>query len=266
VTPVLQAQGLGFSVGLAHLVAEVDVEFSAGELVAIIGPNGAGKSTLLALLAGDLPASAGTVAVKHLPIGDIPPPDLSLLRALLGQGIPADIPFTAAAVVAFGRYPHRRDPANSSTRDRKIIAEAMQRTDTAHLADRTFATLSGGERTRVSLARVFAQDTPIVLLDEPTTALDPAHEEHVMSEARRLARQDGKTVITVLHDLNAAAAYADRIVLMADATVRSAGRPEEVLQEGLLTEVYGHPMKVVDHPYRGCPLVLTIDPASEDTP
>ncbi len=134
----------------------------------------------------------------------------------------------------------------------------MRRTDTAKFAGRTYATLSGGERTRVSLARVLAQQTPIVLLDEPTTALDVAHQERIMREAVRVARED-RAVIVVLHDLNAAAAYADEIVLMASSRIVAKGPPSTVLRSELLTDVYGQPMVVVDHPFRDIPLVLVGD-------
>jgi iron complex transport system ATP-binding protein len=134
----------------------------------------------------------------------------------------------------------------------------MERTDTLHLAGRVFATLSGGEKTRVVMARVFAQTAPLVLLDEPTAALDVAHQERVLREMRQLAAQE-TCVIAVLHDLNAAAFHADRIVLMAEGTIRAEGSPAEVLRAELLSAVYNQAMTVVQHPTRGCPLVLITD-------
>jgi iron complex transport system ATP-binding protein len=134
----------------------------------------------------------------------------------------------------------------------------MERTDTLHLADRIFATLSGGERTRVVMARVFAQAAPVVLLDEPTAALDVAHQERVLREMKQLAADDA-CVIAVLHDLNAAAFHADRIVLMAEGTVRAEGSPADVLNAELLSDVYDQTMAVVEHPTRACPLILITD-------
>jgi iron complex transport system ATP-binding protein len=252
---ILTADAIGYRVGDAELLAGVQMSAERGELVAIIGPNGAGKSTMLRLLGGDLAPSAGTVSIGDTRLGDIPAADLSLYRAVMGQDTPGDIPFPVRAVVAFGRYPHRRDPENTRERDAEAIEEAMERTDTVHLSERIYATLSGGERTRVDLARVFAQDAPIMLLDEPTTALDPAHEERMMAEIRRSAL-DGRAVIAVLHDLNAAAGYADRVLVVAEARLQAFGTPAEVLSDDLLTDVYGYPMRVIDHPFREGLLVV----------
>ncbi len=177
---------------------------------------------------------------------------------MLAQGGVSDVPFTSREVVAMGRHPHRRDPSNSSGADAAAIAEAMASTDTSHLAERVFATLSGGEQARVSLARIFAQATPVLILDEPTSGLDVAHEERVMGELTRRARR-GAAILAVLHDLNVAARYATRIVAMMEGTITADGPPRTVLTEPLLTRLYGYPMHVVDHPFRDCPLVLTSD-------
>ncbi len=256
--PAVAATSLTYRVGDATLVSNVDFTAARGELVAVIGPNGAGKSTLLNLLSGDLQPSEGQVVLDSVDIADALPGDLALVRSMLTQRTPVDIPYTAAQVVNMGRFPHRRDEANSAERDSAAVAEAMDRTDTSRFAGRVYATLSGGERTRVSLARVFAQKTPIVFLDEPTTALDVAHQERIMGETVRLSREQ-RAVVVVLHDLNAAAVHADRIVLMNQSEVVAGGRPREVLQEALLSEVYAQRMVVVDHPFRDCPLVLAAD-------
>ncbi len=252
------ADALTYRVGDAVLVSEVHFEAEPGALIAVIGPNGAGKSTLLNLLAGNLRPSEGRVLLNGIDAATALPGELALARSMLTQRAPIDIPYTAAQVVAMGRFPYRRDETNTSERDATAVAEAMERTDTTQFSGRVYATLSGGERTRVSLARVLAQDTPIVLLDEPTTALDVAHEERIMRETVTLSRRH-RAVIVVLHDLNAAASHADQIVLMNRGAVVARGRPRAVLQETLLSEVYAQQMVVVDHPFRDCPLVLTAD-------
>ncbi len=251
----VRAEDVTFHVDGANLVSEVNLTASRGRVLAIIGPNGAGKSTLLALLAGDVLPHEGRVLLDGAETAAAFPGDLALVRAVLTQRTPVDIPYTAAQVVEMGRFPHRRDETNTSERDAAAVADAMRRTDTTQFAARTYATLSGGERTRVSLARVLAQETPIVLLDEPTTALDVAHQERIMREAVRVSRDD-RAVIVVLHDLNAAAVYADEIVLMSRSRIVAEGPPRSVLRSGLLSEVYGQPMVVVDHPFRDVPLVL----------
>ncbi len=252
------AEAVEYCVGGATLVDGVDFAVAGGELVCVIGPNGAGKTTLVRLLAGDLAPSAGRVTIDGRPVEGYPPEALALRRAVLSQHMLPDVPFSCRAVVAMGRFPHRRDPSNSAAQDDAAVADALARAGVTEFAERPFATLSGGEQTRVALARVLAQDAPLLLLDEPTTALDVHHEELVMQVVRELAGR-GRAVVAVLHDLNTAAAYADRLVLMAGGRVRVAGPPAAVLDEALLSEVYAQPVRVVDHPFRDCPLVLVVD-------
>ncbi len=256
--PTVVAKNLSYRVGDTTLVSDVDLDVSPGELVAVIGPNGAGKSTLLNLLSGSLRPSNGHVLLNGIDISKVMPGDLALVRSILTQRELIDIPYTAGQVVEMGRFPHRRDETNTRDRDSAAVAHAMEQTDTTRFADRIYATLSKGEQTRVSLARVIAQGTPIILLDEPTTALDVAHQERIMERAVELARQQ-RTALVVLHDLNAAAVHADRIVLMNRGAIVARGQPDDVLQADLLSTVYDQPMVVVKHPFRDCPLVLTGD-------
>jgi iron complex transport system ATP-binding protein len=255
--PTIVATGATYRVQGATLVSDVDLEVAPGELVAVIGPNGAGKSTLLSLLSGDLHPTEGEVLINGIDTSRALPGDLALERSILTQREPIDIPYTASQVVAMGRFPHRRDEANTRDRDSAVIADAMAQTDTTRFSGRTYTTLSRGEQTRVSLARVIAQTTPIILLDEPTTALDVAHQERIMNLTAVLA--EDRTVVAVLHDLNAAAVHANRILVMSEGAVVADGGPHQVLQADLLTSVYAQPMVVVDHPFRDCPLVLTAD-------
>ncbi|MFQ5524555.1 MAG: heme ABC transporter ATP-binding protein [Acidimicrobiia bacterium] len=253
--PIVEANRVTYLTNGATLVADIDFTAVPGEMVAVLGPNGAGKTTLLRLLAGDLLPTDGTVTLADAATTDRSPGELSLVRSMLSDHIPVDIPFTVLSVVEMGRFPYRRDLTNSPDQDHAAVAQAMQQTDTALLAGRIFSTLSSGERTRVALARVLAQETPVVLLDEPTTALDVANRERILREAARLASQ-GKAVVAVLHDLNAAAYYADRLILMADSSVLASGTPRQVLEAELLSHVFHQRMEVIDHPFRDCPLVL----------
>ncbi len=254
--PTIVADKVTYRIQGATLVSDIEIKVSPGELVAVIGPNGAGKSTLLNLLSGTLHPTEGEVFLNGISTSHALPGDLALERSILTQREPIDIPYTAIQVVEMGRFPHRRDQANTREKDSEAVADAMAQTDTTRFAGRTYATLSKGEQTRVSLARVIAQATPIILLDEPTAALDVAHQERIMKRAVQLARQQ-RTTVVVLHDLNAAAVHADRIILMNQGTVVARGQPREVLQADLLSTVYDQPMVVVDHPFRDCPLVLT---------
>lgn len=256
--PIVVASDVTYSVDGATLINGISLSAHEGELLALAGPNGAGKSTMLRLLAGDIAPGRGTITVGGMDTQDAPPAALAKARAVMRQGRRSDVPFTATAVVEMGRFPHRSDPDSSREKDLEAIGAAMERVDVAHLAGRVFATLSGGEKTRVVMAQILAQDAPVVLLDEPTTALDVAHGERVLAETRRIA-DDGKSVVAVLHDLNAAAHYADRIILLTGGRIRVEGAPRDVLRPDLLSEVYGQPMIVQDHPTRDCPLVLTTD-------
>jgi iron complex transport system ATP-binding protein len=242
----------------ASLVSEVTLRLREGELTAVIGPNGAGKSTLIRLLGGMLRPSAGGVMVAGVDLARSSLADLARVRSILGERTTPRLSYTVAQIVDMGRYPHRNDPSNTPAGDRATVTEAMRMTGISSLASRLFTTLSQGEQTLVSMARVVAQDTPIFLLDEPTTGLDIAHQERAMTLLRTLCRQ-GRSVVAVLHDLNLAATYADRMILMSHGKVIATGPPKDVLRADLLSEVYGHPVVVVDHPFRDASLVLTAD-------
>ncbi|BDT91701.1 hemin import ATP-binding protein HmuV [Nocardia sputorum] len=233
----------------------VDFEAVAGQVVALVGPNGAGKSTLLAVLAGELAPSAGTVELEGRPLAHWTTLDMARRRAVLPQTHTVGFPFTAREVVAMGRAPWVRTERREH--DEQQIAAAMAVTDVAHLATRSFPTLSGGERARVALARVLAQDTATLLLDEPTAALDLGHQEAVLGLAAERAAA-GAAVVVVLHDLGVAAAYADRVAVLDAGGIAADGPPREVLTTELLTKVYQHPVEVLDHPVTGAQLVLPV--------
>jgi len=223
--------------------------------VAIIGPNGAGKSTLLKLLAGDLLPSAGEIRLDGVPLASYSAHELSLRRAVLPQQTILQFAFSSREVVEMGRSPYRE--RRGSRVGERMVVTAMTRTETTPLAARTYPTLSGGEQGRVSLAQVLAQDAPILLLDEPTAALDLRHQGLVMEIARELA-STGAAVLAVLHDLNLAAAHADRLAVLCDGRLVANDEPWAVLNEKLLSDVYGCPIAVCPHPVRGCPLVMPL--------
>ncbi|MBQ1121113.1 heme ABC transporter ATP-binding protein [Streptomyces sp. B15] len=231
----------------------VDLSLTAGEVLALVGPNGAGKSTLLSALAGDLPLESGTVRLGGRELGEFPPRQLAVRRAVLPQAAALAFPFTVAEVVQMGRAPWAGTPQEDE--DETAVTEAMARTEVTAFADRPFSALSGGERARVALARVLAQRTPLLLLDEPTAALDLRHQELVLALCRARAAA-GDAVAVVLHDLNLAAAYADRVALLDAGRLTGVGPPARVLTPEALTSVYRHPVEVHEHPTSGAPLVL----------
>jgi len=239
----LQAHDVDVRLGEAHVLRGVSLTVAAGELVALVGPNGAGKSTLLAALSGDVEPARGTVTLDGRPVGALAARELARRRAVLLQRQGLAFGFRVADVVAMGRAPWHRTPA--ALDDELLVAAAMERADVAPLALRLFPTLSGGEQARVSFARVLAQASPVLLLDEPTAALDVRHQEAVLGVARSAA-DEGAAVVVVLHDLSLAAAYADRVAVLSDGVVAADGPPAAVLTDELVSRVYQHPVRVVD--------------------
>ena len=253
-----ELRGVSLAVDGRALLSDVDLAVRPGELVALIGPNGAGKSTALSVLAGDVTPDAGTATIDGRPLSRIRVQELGRLRSVLLQQKGVSFSYPVREVVAMGRMPWSRLPSDGAdATDDGIVDAALASTDTAHLADRDVTTLSGGELARVSLARVLAQRCRVVLLDEPTDALDIGHQEQVLALAAGLAA-DGAAVLAVLHDLNLAAAYADRVVLLAGGRVVADGSPRDVLTGERLSAVYGHPVETVDHPVTGALLVLPV--------
>jgi iron complex transport system ATP-binding protein len=248
-----EAHGLVVRLGGRTVLDGVDLAVPAGRVLALVGPNGAGKSTLLAALAGDVPPAAGRLTLDGRPAGAWTARDLALRRAVLPQAATLTFPFTVAEVVRMGRAPWAGTPAEDQ--DEAAVAEAMAATEVTAFAGRPFGALSGGERARVALARVLAQRTGLLLLDEPTAALDLRHQELVLGVCRRRAAA-GDGVVVVLHDLGLAAAYADRVAVLHEGRIRADGPPAEVLTEELLSEVYQHPVEVLPHPGTGVRLVV----------
>jgi len=239
----LTASGVSLELGGARILSGVDLAVSGGEVVALVGPNGAGKSTLLGVLSGDLEPDGGAVLLDGRPIAARPARELARERAVLLQRQGLAFGFRVEEVVRMGRAAWHRTPA--ADQDDRLVEESMERAEVAPLALRLFPTLSGGEQARVSFARVLAQAAPVLLLDEPTAALDIRHQEAVLAVARSTAAL-GAAVVVVLHDLSLAAAYADRVCLLSAGTVAADGPPGQVLTSELLTRVYDHPVRVVD--------------------
>ncbi|PRQ11366.1 heme ABC transporter ATP-binding protein [Corynebacterium sp. 13CS0277] len=240
-TDVVVVDHLAVRAGERLLLQDVSFTARRGRVVGLIGPNGAGKSTLLAALAGDNPPAAGQVRLAGVDPYATSPKQLARTRAVMLQDVGVSFAFLVRDVVDMGRRPWAGD--ERAAHDDQVVAAAMHATEVAHLADRDVMTLSGGERARVALARVLAQQTPVVFLDEPTAALDIGHQEQALGLMRAMARA-GATVVVVLHDLTAAASYCDDIVCLGQGGIVAQGPVAEVYTSETLSTVYGWPIEV----------------------
>jgi iron complex transport system ATP-binding protein len=253
----LHADGITLGYGSYTALDGVGLHIDRGELVALIGPNGAGKSTLLAVLAGDDAPSGGAVSLDDRPLKSFRPLELSRVRSVLTQSNDVSFSFTVGQVVEMGRAPWAE--GGDTDLDAAVVTRALRDAEVDHLRDRRMPELSGGERARVAYARVRAQNCDVLLLDEPTASLDIRHQERLLSQVRAHTR-DGGSAVVVLHDLNLAAAFADRVVLLDSGRVRADGPPAEVLTPALLSDVYRYPIRLI----RGESGELTIVPDRRD--
>jgi len=235
--PMLAAQQLEVALSGRIVLHDVSLSLPSGQLVALVGPNGAGKTTLLRALAGLVP-STGTIEVGGDHLSSLSLRERAKRFGYLPQGHLVHWPLPAKDVVALGRYPHgATDPARLSPRDEQAVLRAMQATNVVEFAERPVTELSGGERSRVALARVLAVEAPIVLADEPIASLDPRYQIDVMLNLRSAADR-GVLVIVVTHDLGLAARFADTVLVLSGGRLVAQGKPEQALSEQLMGEVF----------------------------
>jgi iron complex transport system ATP-binding protein len=233
----LAAQGLNVKLAGRVVLTDISLALSPGHLVALVGPNGAGKTTLLRALAGLVP-SDGAIDVGGEALASLPLRERARRFAYLPQGHIVHWPLPARDIVALGRYPHgATDPARLSPKDTDAVLRAMRAADVMEFSERRVTELSGGERSRVALARVLAVEAPVILADEPTSSLDPRHQIDVMKTLRAAADQD-TLVIVVTHDLGLAARFADTIVVLSDGRLVSQGAPADALSEQVMADVF----------------------------
>jgi iron complex transport system ATP-binding protein len=234
----------------APALRDLSLEIRPGRTTAVLGPNGSGKSTLMRVLLGLMDPSRGTVTFGGRRVGEWGRGALARAVGVVPQGEEAVFPIPVRELVAMGRFPHLGPWRREREADRRAIGAALGRADVAHLAARPLGTLSGGERQRVRIARALAQEAPTLALDEPTAALDVAHEMAIFELLRDLAR-GGRTVLLATHNLNLASRYADRLVLLDGGAVAAEGPPAAVLTRETIERVYGWPVEVVPHPGPG---------------
>ncbi|PWJ47711.1 iron complex transport system ATP-binding protein [Quadrisphaera granulorum] len=254
--PRLEARGITIGYGKRVISTDLHALVPEGSFTAIIGPNASGKSTLLRALARLLKPTAGTVQLAGRDLQDYAPKELARALGLLPQTATAPDGITVAGLVSRGRFPHQNALDRWSLRDEEAVTRALAATGVADLATRLVSELSGGQRQRVWVAMVLAQQSDVLLLDEPTTYLDIAHQVAVMDLFQDLNRRDRHTLVAVLHDLNQAARYASHVIAVADGAVAATGRPEDVVTEETVERVFGLPCRVIEDPETGTPLVV----------
>ncbi|OKI24855.1 ABC transporter [Streptomyces sp. CB03911] len=252
----LEARGLTLAYEARTVVEGLDLTVPEGQVTVIVGPNACGKSTLLRALGRLLRPARGAVLLDGAELARIPTKQIARRIGLLPQSPVAPEGISVADLVSRGRQPHQSWWQQWSAEDEEAVTEALLRTSTTELADRSVDELSGGQRQRAWIAMALAQGTDILLLDEPTTFLDIAHQVEVLDLVRRLNVEKGRTVVAVLHDLNQAARYADHLVAMRGGRIVAQGPPAEIVTAGLVREVFGLDSVVVPDPVTGTPLVV----------
>jgi iron complex transport system ATP-binding protein len=232
------------------------MDVQASEVLALIGPNGSGKSTLIRAVSGVVPVESGRVEVGGRAVSELSVMERARYLSVVPQARNMPPAFSVYELVLLGRTPYLGWLGRAGEKDHERVRYALERTQLTALAERMVGELSGGEQQRVLLARALAQDTPVLLLDEPTTHLDLQHREALVHLVRELARARQLAVLMVLHDLNLASLYADRVSLLVDGEMQATGTPGEVLTEATLSRVYNVPVHVIPHPEYGNPLIL----------
>ncbi|MGY1456790.1 ABC transporter ATP-binding protein [Streptomyces sp. SS8] len=252
----LSGEGLTLAYDRRTIAEDLTVAIPDHSFTVVIGPNACGKSTLLRALSRMLKPAAGAVLLDGRDISSAGAKQVARTLGLLPQSSVAPEGISVSELVSRGRYPHQSLLRQWSAEDERVVSEAMSSTGVAELADRSVDELSGGQRQRVWIAMALAQQTPLLLLDEPTTYLDLAHQIDILDLCARLHQEEGRTLVAVLHDLNHAARYATHLIAMRDGRVVASGPPERIVTAELVEDVFGLPCRVIDDPETGTPLVV----------
>ncbi|MCV4234583.1 ABC transporter ATP-binding protein [Virgibacillus sp. LDC1] len=252
----LEAKGLGLSYGGDFIFENLDLTVPIGKITVFIGSNGCGKSTLLRSMARLLKPQRGSVVLNGADIASLSTKDVARKLAILPQGPTAPEGLTVMQLVKQGRYPYQSWLRQWSREDEEAVTAALTSTGLTELADRTVDSLSGGQRQRAWIAMTLAQETPLILLDEPTTYLDLTHQIEVLDLLYELNVQEQRTIVMVLHDINLACRYADHIVAIRDGSIKAEGKPGDIIDSELMQTVFQLPCEIIPDPLYGTPMCV----------
>lgn len=255
-TPVIEIKDYSFSIGGAEILKNIFLDVFDGEYLSIIGPNGAGKSTLLKCLIRIYTGGKGIIRLYGKPLSEYGQKELARFISYVPQSDGRNLDFTVYEFVLMGRYPYLSPFSSVKPSDRSAVDDALNQTETTRLSDRSINTLSGGEKQNVMIAAAIAQGAKILLLDEPTTFLDPKHQSDINRTLKRVNRASGITVISVTHDINSAAMISDRMTVLKDGRSEFSGVPSELMNNTVLEKVYNKSFVFVSHPQTGNRLIV----------
>ena len=255
---MLEVKGIHYSYGDSEVLKDATLQVNRCEIVAMVGPNGSGKSTLLKIINGILKPSKGTIKWDGTDLTHLSPNAISRLIATVPQDKLIPDGFTTFDLVMMGRMPYLGLWRGENSHDFEIASYAMRSTHTIHLASKRLNTLSGGEQQRAFLAMALAQETQLLLLDEPTASLDLAYQVALMNTITKVKAEKNSAVLTAIHDINIAAQYCDRILMLKHGRIWKEGTPSEILTQNNIYDVYGARVQIIDHPESGLPVVVPV--------
>jgi len=253
---IVRIAGFSYAAGGKRILDGVNLDIAAGGFLSVIGPNGAGKTTLLRCIVRINEGGTGVIDIMGRPAGSYPRRELARLAAYVPQSDGRSLPFSVEEFVRMARYPYMGPFASGGPDDDRAVREALALTGADRLAERMLDTLSGGERQTALIAAALAQETPLLLLDEPTAFLDPRHVEDIHGILTRINRERGITIVAVTHDINGAALMSDRVAVLKEGRIAFTGTPGEIMRDEVLSDAYGKPFLFVAHPVTGLPIVV----------
>jgi iron complex transport system ATP-binding protein len=256
VKDMLKINNLSVFYGDRQILHDIQLEVKSAEIMVLLGPNGAGKSTLIRSISGVIPIRMGNIFVDQKDVTSLSTMERARHISVVPQAVSIPPAFTVWETVLLGRTPYLNFLGQTSAKDETIARQALEQVDVLHLTEKRMNEISGGEQQRVLLARTLAQDTPILLMDEPTTHLDISHQVDLLKLITKQAREKNLTVLIALHDLNLASMFADRIAIVQNGLLCVAGTPRETLTSEIINSVYHVPVHVISHPQTGAPFVI----------